>query len=75
MGARVRMRFPLLVFADDSHTLTITAVWPALWMSSSEPITVESSYPFFYFCDPTSLEKVLKMPPKGFVVQAKCARS
>eukprot|EP01052_Picozoa_sp_SAG31_P000767 SAG31_NODE_22_length_33849_cov_13.713096_15_plen_198_part_00 len=30
---------------------------------------------FFHFCDPTSLEKVAKMPPKGFVVQNKCATS
>eukprot|EP01052_Picozoa_sp_SAG31_P072658 SAG31_NODE_31646_length_365_cov_22.308271_1_plen_39_part_01 len=29
----------------------------------------------FHFCDPTSLEKVAKMPPKGFVVQNKCATS
>ena len=29
----------------------------------------------FHFCDPTSLEKVAKMPPKGFVVQKQCATS
>ena len=29
----------------------------------------------FHFCDSTSLEKVAKMPPKGFVVQNKCATS
>eukprot|EP01052_Picozoa_sp_SAG31_P002036 SAG31_NODE_68_length_28153_cov_23.647717_18_plen_140_part_00 len=27
----------------------------------------------FHFCDPTSLGKVVKMPPKGFVVQNKSA--
>eukprot|EP01052_Picozoa_sp_SAG31_P036555 SAG31_NODE_4583_length_3118_cov_2.039086_2_plen_96_part_00 len=27
----------------------------------------------FHFCDPTPLEKVAKIPPKGFVVQKQCA--
>eukprot|EP01052_Picozoa_sp_SAG31_P009647 SAG31_NODE_511_length_14722_cov_14.770499_13_plen_82_part_00 len=29
----------------------------------------------FRFCDPTSLEKVVKKPPKGYVVQKKRAMS
>eukprot|EP01052_Picozoa_sp_SAG31_P062522 SAG31_NODE_21497_length_548_cov_0.750557_1_plen_97_part_01 len=29
----------------------------------------------FRFCDPTSLEKVAKLPPEGFLMQKKCAIS